>query len=169
MEFVIMNTMTNQIVVARIVQGHRVASGQNGDPRFPGGTLRMQTAHFQARGFDISSLYPATLNVSVAPLGYRVVKAHYTFRQVKWHPKEPAEDFSFFDVRVIRPDAPSVAGFIYYPHPDTKPEHFQQPDVLELLLPLMNDIHYGAELRLEIPVDQMVIETLPSQPASSRS
>ena len=32
-----------QLITARIVQGHRVASGQNGNPLFPGGTLEMQT------------------------------------------------------------------------------------------------------------------------------
>jgi hypothetical protein len=32
----------NQLVNAGILQGHRVASGQNGNPLFPGGTLRMQ-------------------------------------------------------------------------------------------------------------------------------
>jgi hypothetical protein len=53
---------------------------------------------------------------------------------LKWHPTEPAEDFSFFDIRAAGPVGEPVAGLIYYPHPDTKPVHFQQPDVLELLL-----------------------------------
>jgi hypothetical protein len=100
-----------------------------------------------------------TLNVSLAPLCYRVVKARHTFTNMKWHPTEPAEDFSFFDVRVIRPDESPIAGFIYFPHPDTKPEHFQQPDVLELLLPFVKGLHYGMELSLEIPTTQMVIES----------
>ena len=152
-----------QVVTARLVQGHRVASGLNGNPRFPGGTLRMQTSHFQERGFDISQLYSGTLNVSIAPLCFRVVKARHTFTNVKWHPTEPAEDFSFFDVRVICSDQTSVAGFIYFPHPDTKPEHFQQPAVLELLLPFVDGLSYGMALRLEIPTAQMVIESLTGQ------
>src|SRR5512133_441040 len=150
--------MDKQIITARIVEGHRVASGLNGNPRFPGGTLRMQTPHFQARGFDISNLYPGTLNVSIAPLRYWVVKARHTFPNVKWHPAAPAEDFSFFDVRIVRPGLAPVAGFIYYPHPDTKPEHFQQPDVLELLLPFVEGLRYGMTLTLEIPREQMVVE-----------
>ena len=148
----------NQIVIVRIVEGHRVASGLNGNPRFPGGTLRMQTPHFLARGFDNSNLYPGTLNVSIAPLRYRVVKARHTFPNVKWHPTAPAEDFSFFDVRLLRPGAPPVAGFIYFPHPETKPEHFQQPDVLELLLPFVEGLSYGEDLKLEIPRGQMSFE-----------
>ena len=158
-----MESKNNKIITARLVQGHRVASGLNGNPRFPGGTLRMQTPHFQARGFDISQLYLGTLNVSIAPLRYRVVKARHTFTNVKWHPTEPAEDFSFFDVCVVLPDKPVVAGFIYYPHPETKPEHFQQPGVLELLLPFVEGLHYGMSLRLEVPADQMVFETAAQQ------
>jgi hypothetical protein len=153
-----MEIKDKQIITARLVEGHRVASGLNGNPRFPGGTLRMQTPHFQERGLDISRLYVGTLNVSIAPLSYRVVKARHTFTNVKWHPTEPAEDFSFFDVRVVCPDGTAVAGYVYYPHPDTKPEHFQQPDVLELLLPFVKGLHYGVTLRLEVPANQMVFE-----------
>ena len=156
-----MNTTT---IRARLVQGHRVASGLNGNPRFPGGTLRMQTPHFQERGFDISKLYQGTLNVSIAPLCYRVVKARHTFIKVKWHPTEPAEDFSFFNVQLKCPVSGPVEGFIYYPHPDTKPEHFQQPDVLKLLLPFVKGLHYGMELTLEIPTAQVVFESPADQP-----
>jgi len=142
-----------------IVPGHRVASGLNEDPRFPGGTLRMQAPHFRARGLDVESFHLATLNVSIAPLRYRVRQARQTFRNVKWHPTEPAEDFSFFDCRVRRDDASPAIGLIYYPHPETKPEHFQQPDVLELLLPRIEGLHYGAIVDVEVPIEQMIIES----------
>src|SRR5450756_606957 len=154
-----MNTTKIQIITARLVQGHRVASGLNGNPRFPGGTLRMQAPYFQALGFDITRLYLGTLNVSISPASYRVVKPRHTFRSVKWHPTEPAEDFSFFDVSVRCPDQSRVAGFIYFPHPDTKPEHFQKPDVLELLLPYVEGLQYGMVLRLGIPIAQMIVES----------
>ncbi|MEI7909971.1 MAG: hypothetical protein WCK77_10075 [Verrucomicrobiota bacterium] len=147
-----------QSLSAHVVAGHRVASGANGNPRFPGGTLHMQAPYFKALGVDLGAYHPGTLNVSIAPCRYSVRCARQTFRNIKWHPVEPAEDFSFFDVRLIRPDAAAVVGLIYFPHPDTKPEHFQQPDVLELLLPFVEGLDYGAELRLEIPADQMLIE-----------
>jgi hypothetical protein len=35
-----------QLVAARIMPGHQVASGQNGNPLFPGGTLKMQAPFF---------------------------------------------------------------------------------------------------------------------------
>ena len=50
---------SRQTFPARIVPGHRVASGQNGNPLFPGGTLKMQTPFFQALGLDLSDLFGA--------------------------------------------------------------------------------------------------------------
>lgn len=148
-----------QTITARIVPGHQVASGLNANPRFPGGTLRMQAPFFRALGLDLAAYHGGTMNVSIAPCRYRVIKAPATFRQVRWHPTEPAEDFSFFDVQLMRADGPPVAGKIYYPHPDTKPEHFQQPDVLELLLPFVEGLKYGDEIQLRVPVEQMIITT----------
>jgi hypothetical protein len=147
-----------QTFPARIVPGYRVASGQNGNPLFPGGTLKMQKPFFQALGLDLSPYHCGTLNVSIAPLRYRVLAPRLTLRAVRWQPTEPAEDFSFFNVRLLRDGAPSAEGLIYYPHPDTKPTHFQKLDVLELLLPFVNGLSYGAEIRLEVPTEQMLIE-----------
>ena len=164
-----MHTQPNEIITVRIVAGHRVASGLNGNPRFPGGTLRMQFPHFLALGLDLRAFHLGTLNVSIAPLRYRVGRARHTFTRVKWHPTEPAEDFSFFDVTVIRPQEPPVTGLIYYPHPDTKPEHFQASDVLELLLPFMEGLHYGRELSLKIPERQMTFEPTTVSPGNGKT
>jgi hypothetical protein len=147
------------MILATIVQGHRVASGLNGNPRFPGGTMRMQLPFFRELGLDLSGYHLGTLNVSIAPMSYCVVKPKWTFHALKWHPTEPAEDFSFFDVIVQRDDAAPVSGLIYFPHPDTKPEHFQKPDVLELLLPWTEGLAYGTKIRLEVSVEQMRIES----------
>jgi len=163
-----MTEPANQTFTARLIQGHRVASGLNGNPRFPGGTLFMQRPHFLARGLDIGVFHQGTLNVSIAPLTYRVVQPRLTFRDVQWHPVEPKEDFSFFVVRLLRPGQPPVAGLIYYPHPETKPEHFQAPDVLELLFPFVEGLAYGMELTLEIPPVQMLIEAPASPPKIPR-
>jgi len=147
-----------QVITARVVSGHGVASGRNGNPRFPGGTLRMQADHLRQCGIDLSAFFLGTINVSIAPYRYRVVHPRHTIRQLKWHPTEPAEDFSFFDIRAAGPVGDPVAGLIYYPHPDTKPTHFQRPNVLELLLPHIDQVRVGAEMRLEIPRNQMLIE-----------
>jgi hypothetical protein len=148
----------NQVVAARVVKGHHVASGRNGDPRYPGGTIRMQQPFFKALGLDLSALYPGTVNVDIAPAVYRVVAPRYTFRQVAWHPTAPAEDFSFLDVELMGRGGSPVAGFIYHPHPATKPCHFQRATVLELLLPFVPSLRYGMAVQLRIPIAQMAIE-----------
>ena len=149
----------HKVIAARIVPGHRVASGLNGNPRFPGGTLRMQTPHFRELGLDLTAFHTGTLNVSISPLRYTVVQPRLTFRQVQWHPTEPVEDFSFFDVRLVLSASASIDGFIYYPHPETKPTHFQQADVLELLLPFIEGLTYDSIVTLEINTTQLLIES----------
>ena len=153
-----------QTIEAEVVRGYGVASGSNNNPRFPGGTLRMQAPYFLERGLDLGQFHLGTVNLSIAPQTYRVVHPHITFRHVQWHPTEPAEDFSFFDVRLVHPIQGPVEGLIYYPHPDTKPEHFQQPDVLELLLPFVRGLEYGMPVQLEVPPDQMVIDVDQGEP-----
>jgi hypothetical protein len=145
-------------IAVTVVRGHRVASGQNGDSRFPGGTIRMQAPHFRARGLEISPFYAGTLNVSIAPYRYRILQPRLTLRQVLWHPTEPAEDFSFFDVQLMLEDPAFISGLIYHPHPETKPEHFQANDVLELLLPWTDGLGEGMQVRLVVPPGQMVFE-----------
>ena len=156
-----------QMVAACVMQGHRVASGQNGDPRYPGGTIRMQQPFFKALGLDLCRYYPGTVNVDISPATYRVIAPRYTFRQVRWHPTAAAEDFSFFDVELLSAGMSPATGLIYYPHPETKPSHFQQPTVLELLLPYVPSLHYGMTVQLQIPDDQMVIKRATEQGAGS--
>ena len=94
----------------------------------------MQLPCFAERGLDLSPFWLGTLNVDIAPARFEISKASLTFRAVKWHPSEPAEDFSFFECRVsLVGSEVSVDGWIYYPHPETKPEHEQPDSVLEVL------------------------------------
>jgi len=95
----------------------------------------MQAPHFAASGVDLGAARPGILNFSIAPCRYSAGSARHAFQNFKWHPLEPAEDFSFSDVWLMLPAAAAVVGQVDDPHPDTKPEYFQQPDVLELLLP----------------------------------
>ena len=141
-----------------LVQGHRVASGLNGDPRFPGGTLAMQRPFFSARGLDLSALHPGTLNVSIAPLRHELRQPRWTFENLRWHPTEPAETFSFVEARLETANGTMLAGWVYYPHPETKPEHFQGADVLEVLMPTVPGLHYGDRLTLWIPAEQMAVQ-----------
>ncbi|HIK33490.1 MAG TPA: hypothetical protein IGS17_04765 [Oscillatoriales cyanobacterium M59_W2019_021] len=149
--------MSNWVRVKGIVKkGYGVASGCTRDPRFPQGTIEMQKPFFRERGLDLEGYFPGTINLSIAPHQYRVRQAKYTFKNIKWSIDAPAEDFSFFDCRIIPISGEAIVGSIYYPHPETKPEHFQSPDILELLAPYISDLTYGNELTIE--VDQRQIE-----------
>lgn len=141
-------------IPATIVQGHRVASGLANDSRFPDGTLALQAPHFAAQGIDLTAFYLGTLNLSIAPYRYTIGQPKCTLRGVRWSAISPPEDFSFFDCQLSVNDR-TVMGLVYYPHPETKPEHFQAPDILEVLAPQLAGIGYGDRLMIAIDPAQI--------------
>jgi hypothetical protein len=151
--------MSDWISVKGIVKpGYGVASGQASTPRFPQGTLAMQKPFFQAMGLDLDAYFLGTINLAIAPHTYQVQQAKYTFLNLKWSPQEPAEDFSFFDCRIQSSSDHIYSGLIYYPHPETKPEHFQAPDILEIIAPMIQGLRYGDELILSVDPQQIKID-----------
>lgn len=137
--------------------GYGVASGQSGDQRFPGGTIAMQKPFFEKHGLNLDGYYLGTINLSIAPHQYKIKLAKHTFKQIQWSSKDPAEDFSFFDCRIITTDAQIVNGLIYYPHPETKPEHFQSPDILEFIGAFVPNLYYDDQVTIEIDFNQIEI------------
>ncbi len=144
------------IVDGRVVRGHQVASGLGGSP-YPSGTIEMQRPHFLARGLDLSPYHSATLNVSIAPHSFTMVKPRYTFRDVCWTELIPPEDFSFSPCELHFADS-RYSGLVYYPHPETKPMHFQSPMILEILVPIVDGIGYGDEVTLELDSAEIIID-----------
>ncbi len=143
-------------IAGRVVPGHGVASGKADDPRFPDGTLSMQQPFFLERGLDVSRFHGGTLNVSIKPRRYRIKKSAFTFRKVKWSPDLPEEDFSFFNCRLAKDrDEEPAEGMIYFPHPETKPEFFQDSSTLEVLAPFLPGINTGQEIHLHLRKDQV--------------
>lgn len=144
--------MSKVTVSGTVIRGHQVASGAARDERFPEGTLKMQLPFFRERGLDLSSFHLATLNVSFEDGRPELGEPGRTFRGVKWHPTEPAEDFSFFPCRICEPETDDfVEALIYFPHPETKPEHEQPEDVLEVLaIRKLAGIEYGVVIDVEI-------------------
>lgn len=136
-----------------VVRGHGVASGRSGDPRFPGGTIAMQLPHFRALGLDLAGFFPGTVNVDVAPWSFRPGPAALRFERVKWHPEAPAETFSFARAVLVR-NGERHRALVYWPHPETKPEHFQPAYVVEILATPVPGLEPG---------DAVEIETDPSQ------
>lgn len=149
--------MSWPISSTRIVRGHHVASGLNGDPRFPSGTIAMQREHFARLGLDLGDYYQGTLNLSIKPQRHRVIRPLRTFEHLKWHPTEPAETFSFFNARLQQSEQ-TYNALIYLPHPETKPKHFQAVGVLEVLAPWIEGLEYGLTVDLAIDPAQMILE-----------
>ncbi len=116
----------------------------------------MQAPHFRALGIDLSPFYLGTLNVSIAPAIF-TLQPPITLPLVKWSAHHDPESFSFAPIHLCWQQQ-SFDGLIYYPRPETKINHFQDPSVLELLLPRVPGIAYGNEVTLSASVDDLIIE-----------
>ncbi|MEL6439693.1 MAG: hypothetical protein AAFQ80_10615 [Cyanobacteria bacterium J06621_8] len=138
--------------------GHQVASGMAQDSPYERGTLEMQFPFFQDLGLDLTGLFLATLNVSIAPYRFQLIKPQYTFPQVQWHPEFAAETFSFSRCIVIYRET-NYEGWIYYPHPETKIGHFQDESILEVIAPQIPHLNYGDRLKLMINPQEIELIT----------
>ena len=144
------------VVTGTIIEGYGVASGQGTNSPYPQGTILMQLPFFEKRGLDIRCYYPGTLNVSIAPHTFKIVRADYTFPQVGWTDVVPPETFSFVHCGLIK-ETIEYASLVYYPHPETKPAHFQQPSTVELLAPYIPNLSYGSEIELRFDDDTIQV------------
>ena len=144
-----------------VCKGHRVASGQGASiedlSRYPQGTLSLQFPQFIERGLDLQNFYQGTINVSIAPHKFRIIKPEHCFRDVCWDSYGTTEDFSFLACKVVV-QGQIYNAYIYYPHPETKPCHFQDPQVLEILSVKIPGIEYDTKLHLEVCDDQIIID-----------
>ena len=65
-----------------VVKGHRVASQPSNV--YPYGTIEKQKPFFRALGLNLDDYYNGTLNVSIRPNTFKVVKPELTFGLVEW-------------------------------------------------------------------------------------
>ncbi len=142
------------VVSGRIVPGHQVASCPSSV--YPAGTIEMQTPCFLARGLDLRGFFPGTINISIAPARFRLKHAAHYFRQVEWTDLHPPEDFSFCRCRLTL-GGRTVEGLVYYPHPETKARHQQEKSTIEVIVPHLEGVHYGASVMLELLPDEVEI------------
>jgi CTP-dependent riboflavin kinase len=136
-------------IEATVVRGHGVASGQGRTP-YPAGSIAIQKPYFARLGLDLSGLYEGTLNLSIAPQRWRLLRATWTIPRLQWTDLHPPETFSFARCRVAGLDA-----WIYYPHPQTKAAHFQDASVIEVIAPKIEGVSRGDALTLELPASQI--------------
>ncbi len=137
------------------MQGHQVASRPS--RAYPYSSLEKQKPYFKDRGLDLSPYFNGTLNISIAPLEFEMTKPEFTFPLVEWTDLHPPETFSFSQCKV-RFEKKEYAGWVYYPHPETKKTHFQNPSLIEIITYEIANIKYGDAIELEINSREITIK-----------
>jgi hypothetical protein len=132
-----------------VVQGHGIASGRAANSPYPQGSVAMQMPFFNALGLDLSACHLGTVNVSVAPLQWSLMKADYCFENLAWTHLHPPETFSFVRC-VLLHQGRAYDSLVYRPHPETKVAHFQSGSVVEIIAPHITALAYGDSVQLEV-------------------
>lgn len=140
-----------------LTEGYRVASGPSKD--YPYGALDRQRPIFRSRGLDLREYFNGTLNIDIRPQTFVLIKPEFTFHHVEWTDLHPPEHFSFSRCQVIFEDV-KYQGWVYYPHPETKLRHFQNPSLLEVIAHRIPEIKYGDKLDVLVNPDEVVIAEL---------
>ena len=128
-----------------LMQGHQVASKPS--KAYPYSSLEKQKPYFKELGLDLSPYFSGTLNISIAPLEFEMNKPELTFPLVEWTDLHPPETFSFSRCKVIF-EGKEYEGWVYYPHPETKKTHFQNPSLVEVIAYEIPSIKYGDKLEV---------------------
>jgi hypothetical protein len=123
-----------------LVRGHQVASRPSKD--YPYSSLEKQKPYFKVRGLDLDEFFTGTLNISITPLMVEMSAPKFTFPHVEWTDLHPPETFSFSRCKIIFQGV-EYAGWVYYPHPETKKNHFQDPSLVEVITYKIPGIQYG--------------------------
>jgi hypothetical protein len=139
-----------------INRGHGVASGASTASPYPTGSIAMQAPFFKAFGLDLSGCYFGTLNVSIAPARWKIIRPAFLFENVKWTDLHPPETFSFLPCDITY-RAVTVKGWLYFPHPETKAAHWQDASVMEIIAPRLVGLGYGGHIELRFPEDSLNI------------
>ena len=134
------------------MRGHQVASRPSKD--YPYSSLEKQKPFFKALGLNLYEYFNGTLNISIAPLEFEMVRPEFTFELVEWTDLHPPETFSFSRCKVFFKGV-EYAGWVYYPHPETKKTHFQNASLIEVITYEIPDIKYDDKLEIEVNADEI--------------
>ena len=140
-----------------LMQGHQVASRPS--KAYPYSSLEKQKPYFKELGLDLSPYFNGTLNISIAPFEFEMNKPELTFLLVEWTDLHPPETFSFSRCKVNF-QGKEYAGWVYYPHPETKKTHFQNPALIEVITYEVPNIKYGDLVELEVNSGEITIGLL---------
>jgi hypothetical protein len=73
----------------------------------------------------------------------------------------PPETFSFSRCGVTY-DEKEYEGWVYYPHPETKKTHFQNPSLVEVITYEIPNIHYGDQIIVGLNPDEITVTNPPA-------
>ena len=113
----------------------------------------MQIPFFAERGLDLTPFYLGTLNVSIKPRAFEFVAPEFTFRNVNWIAGFPPEDFSFSKCNFSFADR-WYLGYVYYPRPETKTQHFHDDSTIEIITEWIPNIGYGDHVQIKLNADE---------------
>ena len=148
-----MNTSWFQIT-GTLMQGHQVASRPS--KAYPYSSLKKQKPYFKELGLDLSPYFNGTLNISIAPLEFEMTNPELTFPLVEWTDLHPPETFSFSRCKVIF-EGKEYEGWVYYPHPETKKTHFQNPFLIEVIAREIPNTKYGDRIEIVINANEITV------------
>lgn len=137
-----------------LTRGHQVASRPS--KAYPYSSLEKQKPYFKALGLDLYEYFNGTLNISIAPLTFEMSAPELTLPLIEWTNLHPPETFSFSRCKVIFKNK-EYAGWVYYPHPETKRDHFQNPSLVEVITHEIPGIRYGDALDVELNVNEIKV------------
>ena len=95
-----------------------------------------------------------TINLDISPCSYKIKAPKYFFKDIDWSDFIPPENFYFFDVSLHHKDK-TYKRLVYMPDPETKENHIQRPNILELIFPKIEDLEYGVIVDIELKIDQI--------------
>ena len=136
------------------MQGHQVASRPS--KAYPYSSLEKQKPYFKELGLDLSPYFNGTLNISIAPLEFEMTNPELTFPLVEWTDLHPPETFSFSRCKVIF-EGKEYEGWVYYPHPETKKTHFQNPFLIEVIAREIPNTKYGDRIEIVINANEITV------------
>lgn len=124
---------------------------------YPYSSLEKQKPYFKALGLDLYGFFNGTLNISIAPLTFEMIAPEFTFPLVEWTDLHPPETFSFSRCKVIF-EGIEYSGWVYYPHPETKKNHFQNPSLVEVIAVEIPKLQYGDSLDVELNLNEIKVQ-----------
>jgi hypothetical protein len=132
----------------RLKKGYRVASGPSkAYPEY--GSIEKQKPYFKKLGLNLDRVFNGTLNISIHPYEFAMTKPGHKFKRVKWTELTNAEDFSFSQCK-IKFQGKEYNGWVYYPDPKTKKDHFQSASTVEVLAPFIPNIKYRNTMEISL-------------------